>query len=168
MLFRSPMMGSGFTSKYPLDRSVDLFGAAQPDLGKTMKTEYYGVSFDSSARIQTVPFIKVENQIGQGLRDENLCTGLDDPSCSATKGWQTIFIEGGIGNCAANPNTACVESFTITTPEGKEIIAKPRPEARREAPPASISSTRLRGPAHRRPAGRRTRSEEHTSELQSH
>lgn len=121
----APMMGSGFTSKYPLDRSVDLFGAAQPDLGKTMMTEYYGVSFDSSARIQTVPFIKVENQIGQGLRDENLCTGLDDPSCSATKGWQTIFIEGGIGNCAANPNTACVESFTITTPEGKEIIAKP-------------------------------------------
>ena len=116
---------SGFTSKYPLDRSVDLFSAAQPDLGKTMQTEYYGVSFDSSSRLQTTPFIKVENQIGQGLRDENLCTGLDDPSCSATKGWQTIFIEGGIGNCAANPNSACVESFSITTSDGKEVIAKP-------------------------------------------
>ena len=116
---------SGFTSKYPLDRSVDIFSAAQPDLGKTMQTEYYGVSFDSSSRLQTTPFIKVENQIGQGLRDENLCTGLDDPSCAATKGWQTIFIEGGIGNCAANPNTACVESFSVTTNDGKEIIAKP-------------------------------------------
>lgn len=116
---------SGFTSKYPLDRSVDIFSAAQPDLGKTTQTEYYGVSFDSSSRLQTTPFIKVENQIGQGLRDENLCTGLDDPSCSASKGWQTIFIEGGIGNCAANPNTACVESFSLTTSDGKEVIAKP-------------------------------------------
>jgi hypothetical protein len=116
---------SGFTSRYPLDRSVDIFSAAQPDLGKTMQTEYYGVSFDSSSRLQTTPFIKVENQIGQGLRDENLCTGLDDPSCAATKGWQTIFIEGGIGNCAANPNTACVESFSITTKEGKVITATP-------------------------------------------
>ena len=116
---------SGFTSTYPLDRSVDIFSAAQPDLGKTLQTEYYGVSFDSSARLQTTPFIKVENQIGQGLRDENLCTGLDDPSCSATKNWQTIFIEGGIGNCNANPNTACVESFSLTTSDGKEIVAKP-------------------------------------------
>lgn len=116
---------SGFTSRYPLDRSVDIFSAAQPDLGKTMQTEYYGVSFDSSSRLQTTPFIKVENQIGQGLRDENLCNGLDDPSCAATKGWQTIFIEGGIGNCAANPNTACVESFSITTKEGKVITATP-------------------------------------------
>lgn len=116
---------SGFTSKYPLDRSVDIFGGAQPDLGKTTQTEYYGVSFDSSSRLQTTPFIKVENQIGQGLRDENLCAGLDDPSCSATKGWQTIFIEGGIGNCTANPNTACVESFSLTTSDGKEVIAKP-------------------------------------------
>lgn len=116
---------SGFTSKYPLDRSVDIFSAAQPDLGKTTRTDYYGVSFDSSSRLQTTPFIKVENQLGQGTRDENLCTGLDDPTCSATKGWQTIFIEGGIGNCSANPNTACVESFSLTTSEGKEIIAKP-------------------------------------------
>lgn len=124
---------SGFTSKYPLDRSVDLFSAAQPDLGKTQQTEYYGVSFDSSARIQTTPFIKVENQIGQGLRDENLCTGFDDPSCSATKNWQTIYIEGGIGNCAANPNTACVESFSLTTSDGKEVIAKPLSKFPKEA-----------------------------------
>ena len=74
---------------------------------------------------QSVPFIKVENRRTDGNRDEYLCTSIDDPACSAEKNWQVIFIEGGIGNCATNPGTACVASFSVITAEGKEVIAKP-------------------------------------------
>ncbi len=118
---------SGFTSKYPLDRSVAVFQAAQPPRGITddKSYPYYGVTFDSSTRNQSLPFIKVENRRNDGNRDEQLCTSLDDPVCSAEKNWETIFIEGGIGNCAANPDTACVESFSVITADGKEVIAKP-------------------------------------------
>ncbi len=118
---------SGFTSKYPLDRSIALFQAAQPPLGTfdDKSYPYYGVTFDSSTRNQSIPYIKVENIGSDGNRDEMLCTSMDDPACSADKNWQAIFIEGGIGNCAANPDTACVESFSVITAEGKEVVAKP-------------------------------------------
>jgi len=120
-------MKSGFTSKYPLDRSIALFQAAQPPRGTfdDKSYPYYGVTFDSSTRNQSIPYIKVENLRSDGNRDELLCASIDDPACSADKNWQAIFIEGGIGNCAANPGTACVASFSVITAEGKEIIAKP-------------------------------------------
>ncbi len=127
----APMTGaattSGFTSKYPLDRSIALFQDAQPPRGTfdDKSYPYYGVTFDSSTRSQSVPYIKVENLRSDGNRDEMLCTSIDDPACSADKNWQTIFIEGGIGNCTANPDTACVESFSVITADGKEVIAKP-------------------------------------------
>jgi hypothetical protein len=118
---------SGFTSKYPSDRSVDIFKDSQPPKGSFTDKNYpyYGVTFDSSMLNQSVPFIKVENRRTDGNRDEYLCTSIDDPACSAEKNWQVIFIEGGIGNCATNPGTACVESFSVITAEGKEVIAKP-------------------------------------------
>jgi hypothetical protein len=118
---------SGFTSKYPLDRSVSQFQSVQPprESFDDKNYPYYGVTFDSSTRNHSIPFIKVENMRSDGNRDEQLCTSLEDPICSAEKNWQTIFIEGGIGNCAANPDTACVESFSVITAEGKEVVAKP-------------------------------------------
>lgn len=126
-----PMAGaatiSGFTSKYPRDRSTSLFTDAQPSREQSSEKNYpyYGVTFDSSLRFQTIPFIKVQKTLSDGSRDEYLCTSLADPACSTDKNWQSIFIEGGIGNCAANPDTACVDSFSIITAEGKEIVAKP-------------------------------------------
>jgi hypothetical protein len=118
---------SGFTSKYPSDRSIDIFKDSQPPKGSFTDKNYpyYGVTFDSSMLNQSVPFIKVENRRTDGNRDEYLCTSIDDPACSAEKNWQVIFIEGGIGNCATNPGTACVASFSVITAEGKEVIAKP-------------------------------------------
>jgi len=120
----TPALGSGFVSKYPPDRSVDLFSAAEPEMGKNLG-KYYGVSFDSSMRFQNIPYVKAENQNPDNTRNEYLCTGVTDSACSASRGWETLFIEGGIGNCSANPNTACVESFSIITSDGKEIVAHP-------------------------------------------
>jgi len=120
-------VGSGFTSKYPLDRSIALFQAAQPSQGTydDKSYPYYGVTFDSSTRNQSIPYVKVENNRSDGNRDEMLCTSVDDPACSADKNWQSILIEGGIGNCAANPDTACVDSFSVITADGRVVIAKP-------------------------------------------
>ena len=122
-----PPAKSSFTSKYPSDRSVALFQDSQPPRGSFTDKNYpyYGVTFDSSTRNQSIPFMKVENRRSDGNRDEYLCTSIDDPECSPEKNWQAIFIEGGIGNCAVNPGTACVASFSVITAEGKEIIAKP-------------------------------------------
>ena len=122
-----PPAKSGFTSKYPSDRSVALFQDSQPPKGSFTDKNYpyYGVTFDSSTRNQSIPFMKVENRRSDGNRDEYLCTSIDDPECSAEKNWQAIFVEGGIGNCAVNPGTACVASFSVITAEGKEVIAKP-------------------------------------------
>lgn len=118
---------SGFISKYPSDRSVDLFKNSQPSKGgfTDQNYPYYGVTFDSSTRNQSIPFMKVENRRSDGNRDEYLCTSIDDPECSPEKDWGFIFVEGGIGNCEANPGTACVASFSVITAEGKEVIAKP-------------------------------------------
>ncbi len=122
-----PPAKSGFTSKYPSDRSVALFQDSQPPKGSFTDKNYpyYGVTFDSSMLNQSIPFIKVENRRTDGNRDEYLCTSIDDPECSPEKNWQAIFVEGGIGNCAVNPGTACVASFSVITAEGKEVIAKP-------------------------------------------
>ena len=118
---------SGFISKYPPDRSVDLFKNSQPSKGgfTDQNYPYYGVTFDSSTRNQSIPFMKVENRRSDGNRDEYLCTSIDDPECSPEKDWEFIFVQGGIGNCDANPGTACVASFSVITAEGKEVIAKP-------------------------------------------
>jgi hypothetical protein len=118
---------SGFISKYPPDRSVDVFKSSQPSKGgfTDQNYPYYGVTFDSSTRNQSIPFMKVENRRSDGNRDEYLCTSIDDPECSPEKDWGFIFVQGGIGNCDANPGTACVASFSVITAEGKEVIAKP-------------------------------------------
>jgi len=118
---------SGFISKYPPDRSVDVFKSSQPSKGgfTDKNYPYYGVTFDSSTRNQSIPFLRVENRLSEGNRDEYLCTSIDDPECSPEKDWEFIFVQGGIGNCDANPGTACVESFSVITAEGKEVIAKP-------------------------------------------
>ena len=118
---------SGFISKYPPDRSVDVFKSSQPSKGgfTDQNYPYYGVTFDSSTRNQSIPFMRVENRRSDGNRDEFLCTSIDDPECSPEKDWGFIFVQGGIGNCDANPGTACVASFSVITAEGKEVIAKP-------------------------------------------
>ena len=118
---------SGFISKYPPDRSVDVFKSSQPSKGgfTDRNYPYYGVTFDSSTRNQSIPFLRVENRLSEGNRDEYLCTSIDDPECSPEKDWEFIFVQGGIGNCDANPGTACVASFSVITAEGKEVIAKP-------------------------------------------
>jgi hypothetical protein len=118
---------SGFISKYPPDRSVDVFKSSQPSKGgfTDKNYPYYGVTFDSSTRNQSIPFLRVENRLSEGNRDEYLCTSIDDPECSPEKNWEFIFVQGGIGNCDANPGTACVASFSVITAEGKEVIAKP-------------------------------------------
>ena len=118
---------SGFISKYPPDRSVDVFKSSQPSKGgfTDKNYPYYGVTFDSSTRNQSIPFLRVENRLSEGNRDEYLCTSIDDPECSPEKDWEFIFVQGGIGNCDANPGTACVASFSVITAEGKEVIAKP-------------------------------------------
>lgn len=116
---------SGFKSTAPADRSISFFGNLK-DLTPTTMKNFYAVSWDSSSRIQYLPYISVEKNIqGTGFRDQHLCTSLDDPSCAPEKGWDFAFISSTIGNCAVNPDSACVSKFEIVQPDGKVITAKP-------------------------------------------
>jgi hypothetical protein len=117
-------IGSGFKSAYPADRSVSAFTKANPDLSGS---SYFGVAFDSSARIQMLPYVSVEAQSATGgNREQHLCQDLADSSCAPSAKWQSAFVNSGIGNCANTlSNAACVESFSLITSDGKEIKASP-------------------------------------------
>jgi hypothetical protein len=116
--------GSGFKSAYPADRSVSAFTNANPDINGN---SYFGVAFDSSARIQLLPYVSVEAQSATGgNREQHLCSDLSDSTCAPSAKWQSAFVNSGIGNCAsALANSACVESFSLITSDGKEIKATP-------------------------------------------
>ena len=117
-------VGSGFKSAYPADRSVTLFTNANPDINGN---SYYGVAFDSSARIQMLPYVSVEAQNATGgFREQHLCKDLSDSTCAPSSKWQSAFINSGIGNCANTlANAACVETFSLITGDGKEVKASP-------------------------------------------
>ena len=124
----SPAMGSGFKSAYPIDRTPSAFVNANPGQKTSTNTssEWLGVGFDSSARVQFLPYASVENNLAGGARDTHLCLpDLSDPTCAPSAGWSFAHGESGIGNCAQNPNTACVESFVIIKADGSEIKASP-------------------------------------------
>lgn len=128
----NPMGGSGFISKYPKSRSIDLFSDASPQIANPSaappnptQIDYVGVGWDSSLRLQALPYIKAEKNIGGGVREETLCANPTDPACSAGKGWSTLYVSGGIGNCATATNAACVESITMIKSDKSEIAAKP-------------------------------------------
>ena len=127
-----PMGGSGFQSKFPKDRSIDRFSDASPTLTNPnpqsisdAQMEYVGVGWDSSLRLQAIPYIKAEKNIGGGVREEALCANPTDLSCQPNQGWTTLYVSGGIGNCATATNGACVESITMIKSDKSEIVAKP-------------------------------------------
>ena len=126
------MGGSGFISKFPKSRSVDRFSDASPfvqnpALGNpdTTQVTHVGVAWDSSLRLQAIPYIRAERDIAGGVKEQQLCSDPTDPLCDAGKGWSTLYSSGGIGNCAAATNAVCVESLTLIKPDKTEIIAKP-------------------------------------------
>ena len=127
-----PMGSSGFQSKFPKDRSIDRFSDASPTLTNPnpqsisdAQMEYVGVGWDSSLRLQAIPYIKAEKNIEGGVREEALCANPTDLSCQPNKGWTTLYVSGGIGNCAPATNGACVESITMIKSDKSEIVAKP-------------------------------------------
>ena len=127
-----PMGGSGFISKFPKSRSVDRFSDASPSiknpsLGSPDPTQinYVGVGWDSSLRLQAIPFIRAERDVAGGVKEQQLCTNPTDPSCQPGRGWSTLYVSGGIGNCATASNAVCVESITLIKPDKSEVIAKP-------------------------------------------
>jgi len=117
-------IGSGFKSAFPADRSVSAFTNANPDINGN---SYFGVAFDSSARIQMLPYVSVEAQSATGgNREQHLCSDLADSTCAPSAKWQSAFVNSGIGNCANTlANSACVESFSLITSDGKEVKASP-------------------------------------------
>lgn len=140
----APIGGSGFLSKFPKDRSIDRFSDASPQIQNPgsnppnpSQIDYVGVGWDSSLRLQAIPYIKAEKNIGGGVREEALCANPTDSACSASKGWSTLYVSGGIGNCATSTNGACVESITLIKSDKSEIVAKPVqkfPREQREFP----------------------------------
>lgn len=127
-----PMGGSGFMSKFPKSRSVDRFSDASPSiknptLGSPDPTQinYVGVGWDSSLRLQAIPFIRAERDVAGGVKEQQLCTNPTDTSCQPGRGWSTLYVSGGIGNCATASNAVCVESITLIKPDKSEVIAKP-------------------------------------------
>ena len=125
------MGGSGFISKFPKSRSVDRFSDASPQIlnpgspGNPAQPDHVGVGWDSSLRLQAIPYIKAEKNVGGGAREEALCANPTDATCSPSQGWSTLYVSGGIGNCATATNGACVESITMIKSDKSEIIAKP-------------------------------------------
>lgn len=126
------MGGSGFISKFPKSRSIDRFSDASPQLAQPGpglpnpgQVDYVGVGWDSSLRLQAIPYIKAERSVGGGAREETLCSDPTDSACRADKGWTTLYVSGGIGNCATATNGACVESITMIKADKTEIVAKP-------------------------------------------
>jgi hypothetical protein len=62
--------GSGFQSKYPKSRSIDLFSNASPQVMNPGSapiapgsTTHIGVGWDSSLRLQSIPYIKAEKML---------------------------------------------------------------------------------------------------------
>jgi hypothetical protein len=130
------MGGSGFISKFPKSRSVDRFSDANPTIMNQSKgpgspppnpaqIDYVGVGWDSSLRLQAIPYIKAEKNIGGGVREETLCANPTDSSCQPNNGWSTLYVSGGIGNCDTAKNGACVESITMIKADKSEVVAKP-------------------------------------------
>ena len=128
--------GSGFLSKFPKSRSIDRFSDASPQIINQSKNpgaqpanpaqiDYVGVGWDSSLRLQAIPYIKAEKNIGGGVREEALCANPTDPTCQPNNGWSTLYVSGGIGNCATATNGACVESITMIKADKSEVVAKP-------------------------------------------
>ena len=124
--------GSGFQSKYPKSRSIDLFSNASPQVMNPGSapiapgsTTHIGVGWDSSLRLQSIPYIKAEKNVGGGSREETLCETPTDKSCHPNQGWTTLYVNGGIGNCATATNGACVESISLIKNDQTEIAAKP-------------------------------------------
>lgn len=119
----APDLTSGFQSTYPTDRSVSFFSEL---VSGGQSTNYFAVSWDSSARLQLLPYISVEKQVtGVSNRQQHLCTSLDDPTCGIDKGWDSAFINSTIGNCATNPDSACVSKFSIVKADGTSVVATP-------------------------------------------
>jgi len=126
------MGGSGFISKFPKSRSVDRFSDSSPQIQNPAlgspnpsQVNYVGVGWDSSLRLQAIPYIKAEKNLGGGVREEALCANPTDATCSPMQGWSTLYVSGGVGNCAATTNGVCVESITLIKSDKSEILAKP-------------------------------------------
>lgn len=124
--------GSGFQSKFPKNRSVERFSDASPQLHNPLQggsnpnqVDYVGVAWDSSLRLQAIPYIRAERDLAGGVKEQQLCTDANDPTCDASRGWSTLYVSGGIGNCATATNAVCVESLTLIKPDKSEIVAKP-------------------------------------------
>lgn len=138
------MGGSGFVSKFPKSRSIDRFSDASPQVQNSSSAprdpsqiDYVGVGWDSSLRLQALPYIKAERNIGGGVREETLCANPTDAACQPNRGWTTLYVSGGIGNCASASNAACVESITLIKPDKSEVVARPIqkfPKAQQEFP----------------------------------
>jgi hypothetical protein len=74
-----------------------------------------------------LPYVSVEAQSATGgNREQHLCSDLADSTCAPSAKWQSAFVNSGIGNCANTlANSACVESFSLITSDGKEVKASP-------------------------------------------
>ena len=103
------------------DKIQDIFRAAAP----TPASDYAGVYFASSAPSQVMSRMFAEYRNENGTHVQHICTGADDATCSPANGFTEFSVVSGIGNCAANPNASCVESFSIVDSQGKEHKATP-------------------------------------------
>lgn len=144
------MGGSGFISKFPKSRSVDRFSDASPQIQNPgmgapnpAQIDYVGVGWDSSLRLQAIPYIRAERDVAGGVKEQQLCSDPADSNCDPSKGWSLLYVNGGIGNCATATNGVCVESITMIKSDNSEIVAKPVQKFPREQKefPGTIDSS---------------------------
>ena len=87
-----------------------------------------GVSFSSELPMALLSSIRVfTSKVGEADSPVNyLCAGIDDPMCSPKSGrFNSLRVDSVVGNCALNPDSACVESISFTLPDKKVVTAKP-------------------------------------------
>jgi len=87
-----------------------------------------GVSFSSELPMALLSSIRVfTSKVGESDSAVNyLCSSIDDPICSPASGkFNSLRVDSVIGNCQKNPDSACVESLSLTLADKSVVTAKP-------------------------------------------
>jgi len=147
-----------FQSKSPPDSILGWFQKNLPTIpegsrGATRKDpSKLGVSFSSELPMALLSSIRVfKSQVGESDSGVSyLCSSITDPKCApATTFGNSLRVDSVLGNCAKDPVSGCVESFSLILDDKSEVIAKPIQEIPlgTKTFPGEASTTKINYPA---------------------
>ena len=96
--------------------------------GSNKDPDKLGVSFSSELPMALLSSVRVfTSKVGESdSAISYLCSSIEDPRCSPTNGkFNSLRVDSVIGNCQKNPDSACVESLSLTLADKSVVTAKP-------------------------------------------